>query len=204
MSEGPSPTPTSLPAKETAPGKKAEATTTSPTHNPNQSLVQVPSVGAAAPPLPPSTTPQAISTSLSGHEQKAPQGTLSSPDEQKPSVKTVPDVQPHAPVATVERNNSKPSNESSLPAEIPPQQTDIQPQPSTGGTKLSIFPSTNGSGKKKAVRGKVKLRLNLVAVLDGKVVKCSLVTSASQLVYFQFSMEYDKPQEIFQKFVSPV
>ena len=62
-------------------------------------------------------------------------------------------------------------------------------------------PATNG--KKKAPRGKVK-RLKLVRVMPDHVVKCELVTSAGQVVNFQFSMEYDKPQEIFQKFVSCV
>ena len=61
--------------------------------------------------------------------------------------------------------------------------------------------SLNGS-KKKASRAKKQLKLNLVGVMEDGVAKCTLNTVGGQVVKFQFSMEYDKPQEIFQKFVS--
>jgi hypothetical protein len=62
---------------------------------------------------------------------------------------------------------------------------------------------TNGTLKKKAQRSKSKqIKLNLVEMTDEKVVKCTLVTGAGQMVNFQFSKNYDKPLAIFQKLVS--
>ena len=62
---------------------------------------------------------------------------------------------------------------------------------------------TNGTLKKKAQRSKSKqIKLNLVQMTDEKVVKCTLVTGAGQMVNFQFSKNYDKPLAIFQKLVS--
>lgn len=227
--------PPSLPTQDASADKKTEKAP-SPVLNPQQSLVQVPSVATSTAPTT-STAPQAAP--VSGQEQKppVPQGTATPiPDEQKPA-KTASEVPPQAPVAAAEHDTLKSSSETNLAPELTPQQTDSQlhcpptvdelPPPvaqpegewKQGGamersTKLSIFPSqsqqdpqqptTNGSGKKKVVRGKVKLRLNGVSGDKDKVVKCSLVTSVGQMVNFQFSMVYDKPQEIFQKFVSPI
>lgn len=90
-------------------------------------------------------------------------------------------------------------------------QTQLQPQLPQPQPELSHeggLPSTANGAKKKPVRPKVKqLKLTLVEVKQDKgdkVVKCTLATSVGQVVNFQFSLEYDKPQEIFQKFVSGV
>ena len=67
---------------------------------------------------------------------------------------------------------------------------------------------TNGGGgggvrKKPRVKEPKKgLRLKLIEKADN-VVSCSLVTSSGQLINFRFSLDYDKPREIFQNLVSP-
>lgn len=61
--------------------------------------------------------------------------------------------------------------------------------------------SQSNGNKRKSVQKKSKpLKLSLVSV-DDKVVKCRLGTAVGQMINFQFSMEYDKPHEIFQKMV---
>ena len=76
-----------------------------------------------------------------------------------------------------------------------------------GGPHDSSYSSaTNGGRKSKgSARPKakqLKLKLTLVEVKREGVVKCSLATSTGQVVHFQFSVKYDRPEEIFQKFVS--
>ena len=62
---------------------------------------------------------------------------------------------------------------------------------------------TNGTLKRKAPRGKPKpIRLTLLeSNSDNKVIKCQLVTSNGKTLKYQFSLKYDKPEEMFLKFV---
>ena len=68
--------------------------------------------------------------------------------------------------------------------------------------KATVGDSKNGTMKKKSQRAKTKqLKLTFVEV-TGEVIKCKLVTSAGNMVNFQFSIKYDKPEVIVLKFVS--
>lgn len=63
--------------------------------------------------------------------------------------------------------------------------------------------AANGTLKRKAQRGKPKpIRLTLLeSNSDNKVIKCQLVTSNGKILKYQFSLKYDKPEEMFLKFV---
>ena len=92
---------------------------------------------------------------------------------------------------------------SSLEA-IPPgmmETVSTQPVMSEGGLDSASSSQLNDIKKKAVYRKSKPLKLSLVSVSDGKVVKCKLGTAAGQMINFQFSMEYDKPQEVFQKMV---
>ena len=76
-----------------------------------------------------------------------------------------------------------------------------------GGTHDGSYSSATNGGRK--IKGsarpkakQLKLKLTLVEVKREGVVKCALATSTGQVVHFQFSVKYDRPEEIFQKFVS--
>ena len=60
--------------------------------------------------------------------------------------------------------------------------------------------ASNGT-KKKQSRMKKKMKLSLLSVTEGNVAKCQLLTATGQQIHFQFSMDYDKPKEIFLKLV---
>ena len=113
---------------------------------------------------------------------------------------------PH-PDVSQPRNEDTPTPQSLEPTrssstEKPPEVVQTVHQSQTDVPHESTHPPTvNGSNKKKTVRGKVKMKLQLHEMVDGNVVKCKLMTHAG-MVNFKFSMEYDKPQEIFQKLVS--
>ena len=59
---------------------------------------------------------------------------------------------------------------------------------------------SNGA-KKKQSRIKKKMKLSLLSVTEGNVAKCQLLTATGHQIHFQFSMDYDKPKEIFSKLV---
>ena len=101
---------------------------------------------------------------------------------------------------TLTHQSLEPTRSSST--EKPPEVVQTAHQSQTDVPHESTHPPTvNGSNKKKTVRGKMKMKLQLHEMVDGNVVKCKLMTHAG-MVNFKFSMEYDKPQEIFQKLVS--
>lgn len=66
-------------------------------------------------------------------------------------------------------------------------------------------PQGNGGSRKKGGRPKEpkakSLRLKHTYLSKDRVLGCSLNTSAGQVVNFKFSIEYDKPKEIFHNFV---
>ena len=113
---------------------------------------------------------------------------------------------PH-PDASQPRNEDTPTHQPLEPTrssstEKPPEVVQTAHQSQTDVPHESThLPTVNGSNKKKTVRGKMKMKLQLHEMVDGNVVKCKLMTHAG-MVNFKFSMEYDKPQEIFQKLVS--
>ncbi len=225
--------PTSLPTQD-APTQKKSEKPPSPVQNPQQSLSQAPSTVASPPTstVPPAVSgPEQKATVLSLSAPEEPKVMAKTTPEDQPQAPTVPvehDNLKSSSESSLVAESAVPDSQAPppQPATDEPQPLITQPEAMTGdvkpggsaerSTKLSIFPSqsqqdsqlptVNGTGKKKPVRGKGKLRLNFLEVFGNKdkVVKCSLVTSGGQMVYFQFSMEYDKPQEIFQKFVRSV
>ena len=60
--------------------------------------------------------------------------------------------------------------------------------------------SKKGTSRSKVPKGKMKLSLD--EVLEGNVASCTLVTSKGNIINFKFNMDYDKPQEMFNNFVS--
>ena len=66
-------------------------------------------------------------------------------------------------------------------------------------------PQGNGGTRKKSGRSKETktktLRLKHTYLSKDRVLGCSLNTSVGQVVNFKFSIEYDKPKEIFHNFV---
>ena len=107
------------------------------------------------------------------------------PEISQPRYEDVPTPQPPEPARSMTEK----------PAEGLQSQSDVQHE-------TIHLPAGNGGSRKKAMRGKAKLKLHFQEMTDGNVVKCKLMTSLGQSINFKFSMEYDKPQEIFQKFVS--
>ena len=129
-------------------------------------------------------------------------------DERKPSVKTKAGhdgVVQNAPDSSVRSRSDKPSEESSnsnphpdasqprnedtpIPqslehtrtsTEKPPEVVQSAHQSQTDVPHESTHqPTVNGSSKKKAVRGKMKMKLQFLEIVDGNVVKCKLVTHA--------------------------
>lgn len=145
----------------------------------------------------PASTQQQQLPPMSSSQETTPTSTTTA------STQSLPEKHPEGP-QTLQQN---PPAEGSLePQPTPPATTATTTTAATTATTSSTFStatsssSLNGS-KKKPSRGKKKLRLNLVEVMEDGVAKCTLATAGGQVVKFQFSVEYDKPQEIFQKFV---
>ena len=221
-------TPLNMPLVDAGP-KNSDSATTSPVQNPSKSLEQAINsqtvVHNSVNPKPPHSSPGGGGTD----ERKPSVKQKAGHDERKPSVKTKAGhdgVVQNAPDSSVKSRSDKPSEESSTPhpdtsqprnedtpipqslehtrtsTEKPPEVVQSAHQLQTDVPHESTHPPTvNGSSKKKAVRGKMKMKLQFLEIVDGNVVKCKLVTHTG-MVNFKFSMEYDKPQEIFQKLAS--
>ena len=71
-----------------------------------------------------------------------------------------------------------------------------------GGRAEEGHQGGNGGPKKKQSQRKKKMKLSLLSVTEGNVAKCQLLTAVGQQIHFQFSIDYDKPREIFMKIVS--
>ena len=79
-----------------------------------------------------------------------------------------------------------------LPFLLPPDLGHEHPQ-GNGGTRKK-------SGRPKEPKPKT-LRLKHTYLSKDRVLGCSLNTSSGQVVNFKFSIEYDKPKEIYHNFV---
>ena len=149
-----------------------------------------------------------LSRSHSDDQQPAP-----TPQQQQPptqSQETVPastvitgtQTPPEKPLEAPQTQQQNPPAEGLLESQQLPTTTPTTTTTATTSSTFSTGSSSSLNGSKKKQSRVKKLRLNLVEVMEDGVAKCTLATVAGQVVKFQFSVEYDKPQEIFQKFVS--
>lgn len=98
------------------------------------------------------------------------------------------------------------SSSSHVPLSLPPSSSSTPPtlesEQQSGSSNGGSSGSTSRTSKKGSRnKDNKRIRLKFNEKVKDNVISCTLITSAGQVINFKFSLEYDKPNEIFHNLV---